>query len=115
MANDDLVRFKHILDAAKEALSFVKDKSKADLTKDRMLVLSLVKEIEIIGEAASKISDKTKTKYFRVPWIDIIGMRNHLIHAYFDVDLDVVWNTVTHDLPFLIDELEKIIPSKSDS
>jgi uncharacterized protein with HEPN domain len=79
-----------------------------------MLALSLVEEIEIIGEAASKISDKTKTKYFRVPWIDIIGMRNHLIHAYFDVDIDVVWNTVTHDLPFLIAKLEKIIPSKTD-
>ena len=75
----------------------------------------MVKEIEVIGEATSKISDKIKTKYFRVLWIDIIGMRNHLIHAYFDVDLDVVWNTVTHDLPFLVTELEKIIPSENDS
>ena len=49
-----------------------------------------------------------KTKYFHIPWLDIIGMRNHLIHAYFDVDIDVVWNTVTHDLPFLIAKLEKI-------
>ncbi|MBM4064640.1 MAG: DUF86 domain-containing protein [Planctomycetes bacterium] len=115
MSNDDLVRIKHMLDAAKEAVFFAKDKSKIDLNKDRMLVLSLVKEIEIIGEAASKISDKLKTKYFHIPWLDIIGMRNHLIHAYFDVDLDLVWKTVTHDLPFLITELEKIIPSKTDA
>lgn len=78
-------------------------------------MLSLVKEIEIIGEVASKISDKIKTKHFRVPWIDIIGMRNHLINAYFDVDLDVVWNTVTHDLPFLVTEIEEIILPKNDS
>ena len=104
-----------MLDAAKEAVLFVKDKSKTDLNKDRMLVLSLVKEIEIIGEAASKISDKLKTKYFLIPWLDIIGMRNHLIHAYFDVDLDLVWKTVTHDLPFLITEIEKSIPSKTDA
>jgi uncharacterized protein with HEPN domain len=114
MSSDDLIRIKHMLDAAKEVVSFVKDKSRTDLDKDHMLVLSLVKEIEIIGEAATKISDNMKTKYFDIPWLDIIGMRNHLIHAYFDVDIDVVWNTVTHDLPFLIAKLEKIIPSKAD-
>ena len=57
MSSDDLIRIKHMLDAAKEVVSFVKDKSRTDLDKDRVLVLSLVKEIEIIGEAATKISD----------------------------------------------------------
>lgn len=109
MLNDDLIRIKHMFDAAKEILSFAKGKSRTDLNKDRMLALALVKEIEIIGEAASKISEKVRAKYPHIPWLDIISMRNHLIHAYFDVDLDVVWNTVTKDLPPLITELEKII------
>lgn len=69
----------------------------------------MVKDIEIIGEATSKISVEVKTKNPDIPWIDIIDMRNHLIHAYFDVDLDIVWDTVTRGLPPLITTLEKII------
>jgi uncharacterized protein with HEPN domain len=98
-----------MLDAAREALSFTKDRSRSDLDNDRMLVLSLVKDIEIIGEAASKVSPEVSTNNPDIPWIDIVDMRNHLIHAYFDVDVDIVWDTVTKDLPSLISTLEKII------
>lgn len=110
MRKDDLVRLLHMLDAAREALSFVSGKSRSDLNKNRMLVLSLVKDIEIIGEAAGKVSPETKDQYAGIPWLDIIDMRNHLIHAYFDVDLDIVWDTATKDLPPLIEEIEKILP-----
>lgn len=109
MQKDDLIRLRHMLDAAKEALSFTMGRSRSYLDTNRMLVLSLVKDIEIIGEAASKISVEVKTKNPDIPWIDIIDMRNHLIHAYFDVDLDIVWDTVRQDLPPLITALEKII------
>ena len=94
MPKDDLVRMRHILDAAKEALSFASGKTRADLNTNRMLVLSLVKEIEIIGEAAGKVSDETRDKYMTVPWLDMIDMRNHLIHVYFEIDLDILWDTV---------------------
>ena len=77
-----------------------------------MVVLSLVKDIEIVGEAASKVSLETRERCGGIPWLDIIDMRNHLIHAYFDVDLNIVWNTITKDLPPLIKELEKIIAAK---
>ena len=77
-----------------------------------MLVLSLVKEIEIIGESANKITDELKSTYDEIPWQDIVSMRNHLIHGYFNIDLDVVWSTVNEDLPFLIRSLGKIIPSE---
>ena len=98
-----------MLDAANEALEFVRGKGRSDLDTDRKLVLSLVKELEIIGEAASKVSAEIRTQYNAIPWQDISGMRNRLIHAYLDIDLDVVWTTVTRDLPLLKAELEKIL------
>ncbi len=113
MPKDDIVRLRHVLDAAKEALSFTIGKSRADLNMDRMLVLSLVKEIEIIGEAAGKISGETRSKYKTIPWIDMIDMRNHLIHIYFEIDLDILWDTVVKDLLPLVEELEKIVPPLS--
>ncbi len=71
-----------------------------------MLVLALVKEIEIIGEAASRISDESRKALPRIPWLQIIAMRNRLIHAYADVDLSIVWATLTSALPELMRELE---------
>ncbi len=98
-----------MLDATNEALEFVQGKQRSDLDTDRKLVLSLVKELEIIGEAAGKVSAEIRTQYGAIPWQDISGMRNRLIHAYFDVDSDVVWSTVTKDLPILQADLEKIL------
>jgi uncharacterized protein with HEPN domain len=109
MRKDDRVRLQHMLDAANEALTFIQGKNRADLDIDRMLVLSLIRELEIIGEAASKISAETRSQNTSIPWQDISGMRNRLIHAYFDVDLDIVWSTVSRDLPTLKAELEKIL------
>jgi uncharacterized protein with HEPN domain len=109
MRKDDRIRLQHILDAANEALSFIKGKVRADLNNDRMLVLALIRELEIIGEAASKVTPETRSQNNAVPWQDIIGMRNRLIHAYFDVDLDTVWNTVARDLPVLKAQFEKIL------
>ncbi len=110
MPKDDIVRMRHILDAAREALSFISGKARVDLNTNRMLVLSLVKEIEIIGEAAGKISEETKNKYKAIPWLDMIDMRNHLIHVYFEIDLDILWDTVVKDIPPLVKELDKIVP-----
>jgi uncharacterized protein with HEPN domain len=100
-----------MLDAAKESEYFVKDKTRDDLDSDRKLVLALVKSIETIGEAASKISDESQKDLSQIPWADIIGMRNRLIHAYFDINLDILWKTLTEDLPTLIADLERILPS----
>ena len=109
MRKDDRIRLQHMLDAANEALGFIQDKTRSDLEKDRKLVLSLVKELEIIGEATGKVSADVRSQNNTIPWQDISGMRNRLIHAYFDVDLDTVWSTVTKDLPFLKSELEKML------
>jgi len=109
MRKDDCIRLQHMLDAANEALDFIQDKTRSDLDKDRKLVLSLVKELEIIGEAAGKVSADVRSQNSTIPWQDISGMRNRLIHAYFDIDLDTVWSTATKDLPFLKSELEKML------
>src|SRR4030043_6500 len=109
MRRDDLIAIRHMLDAAKEVLSFARNKSRGDFDSDRMLVLSIVKSIEIVGEAASKVTQETREMYMELPWANIIGMRNHLIHVYFDIVLDRVWDTITDDLPPLIGSLGKII------
>ncbi|MHC4172476.1 MAG: HepT-like ribonuclease domain-containing protein [Planctomycetota bacterium] len=110
MFEDDSVRIRHILDAAREAIAFAKDRTRADLDIDRKLNLSLVRLLEIIGEAARGISQEFRDSYPALPWKTMIGMRDRLIYAYFDVNLDVVWQTVTEDLPPLIAQLEKIVP-----
>lgn len=109
MPKDDLIRLRHMLDAAKEALSFAKNKNRKNLYDDRMLALSIVKSIEIIGEAASTVSKEFREKHKEIPWASIIAMRNRLIHVYFDIDLDRVWDTITDDIPPLITLLEKAI------
>jgi uncharacterized protein with HEPN domain len=106
----DLIRVRHMLAAAKEAIKFAAGKTRMDLEKDRLHMLAIIKSIEIIGEAASKVTETYKTENSNIPWSDIINMRNRLIHAYFDVNLDIVWQTVKADLPNLIKALEEIIP-----
>lgn len=98
-----------MLDACKEAERFIQDKYRESLDSDRQLVLALVKTIEIIGEAASKVSFKSREEMTGIPWADIIGMRNRLIHAYFDINLDILWQTLEEDIPPLIVELERIV------
>ncbi len=109
MTSEDVIRLRHMLDAVSEALSFVKDKSVHDFVDNRMLTLAVIKDLEIIGEAASKLTADFREKHPEVPWIDIVGMRNRLTHGYFDVDLDLVWVTVIQDLPQLQEQLVKIL------
>lgn len=109
---DDLVRVRHMADAAREAVSFAQGRTRQDLDIDRMLVLALVQCIAIIGEAASRITAAFQQRHPQVSWTDIIGMRNRLIHAYFDVNLNILWNTVQDDLPPLMTQLEAILAAE---
>jgi len=109
MFEDDSVRIKHVLDAAREAIEFVKDRSRQDLDNDRKLNLALVRLLEIIGEAARGISQEFRRQHPNLPWKSIIGMRDRLIHGYFDVNLDVVWQTATEDLPGLVARMEDLV------
>jgi len=104
-----------MLDAAKEAASFIENKTRDDLNTNRQIVLALVKCIEIVGEAAANISKQYQKDLDKIPWANITGMRNRLIHAYFDINLDILWKTVVEDLPPLIAELENIIPHEDNA
>jgi uncharacterized protein with HEPN domain len=99
-----------MLVTAREAMSFAQGRTRADLGSDRMLVLSLVKAIEIVGEAVYQITETTRDALPAIPWADIIGMRHRLVHAYFDINLDVLWQTVQDDLPVLIAQIEPLLP-----
>ena len=97
-------------DHAREAVAMIKGKERLDLDRDRMLELSLVRLVEIIGEAAARVRPESREKYPSIPWLQIVGIRNRLVHGYDAVDLDILWNTIIDDLPPLIAELEKILP-----
>jgi len=105
MRKDDTIRLRHILDAAQEAIEFAHGHTRADLDGDRKLVLALVKDIEILGEAAYQVSPIAREQRSGIPWNDIIGMRHLLVHAHFDINLDILWRTVQDDLPPLLQEL----------
>ena len=109
MSKSDFVKVRHMLDATGEALSFVSGKTREDLNVDRMLILSCIRLLEIIGEAASQVSAEFRARYPDLPWNQMIGMRHRLIHSYFDVNLDVLWETLTDSLPALVPALEKIL------
>ena len=109
MFKDDLVRLRHMLDAANEALDFTRDKTRDDLDNERMLLLSVTKLIEIIGEAANKVTDQVQAEHPEIDWTSIVGMRHKLSHGYFEIDNDIVWATITEDLPPLIEALEGIL------
>ena len=112
MDKADWVRVRHMLDAAREAIQFASGRGEGDLAHDRLLLLGLVKEIEIIGEAANQISRHEQIQAAEIPWARIVGMRNRLIHAYADVNIELVWKTVATDLPVLVAQLEALLADK---
>jgi len=111
---DDNTRLRHILEAASKAVRFTRAKKRSDLDTDETLGLALVRLMEIIGEAASGVSEGLKTKYPEIAWRQMSGMRNRLIHGYFEVDLDIVWQTVKKELPPLIRQMKKVMDKESN-
>jgi uncharacterized protein with HEPN domain len=109
MVKDDAIRLRHMLEFAQEAIQGAEGHRRSDLDEDRVWMLGLVKCIEVAGEAAAHVSEATRNKLPQIPWARIVGMRHRLVHVYFEVDLDLVWDTITLDLPPLIEELEKIL------
>lgn len=106
------VSLHHMLDYAREAYSLAQNRSRADLEADRLLNLALMHLLEIVGEAASRVPSEDRVRYQEIPWPQIIGMRNRLIHGYDLVDFDVLWQTIMEDLPPLMAALEEILSSR---
>jgi len=105
----DKLYFQHIVQAVEKIREYTKNLTVEEF-KDTMLIQDgTIRELEIIGEAARMISKNTKKLYSDIPWYEIAGMRNRLIHEYFGVDLDAVWKTVTQDLDSLVEKLSKSV------
>jgi uncharacterized protein with HEPN domain len=105
----DQIRLRHLADALDYAMNFVRGRNRRDLDGDVMLLFALVRAIEIAGEAASKVSEETRAAFPDLPWPELIGMRNRLVHAYFDINRDILWTTVTEAVPPLAARLKTIL------
>lgn len=107
---DDAAYLLDILIAARDARDFVSGLTWKQFEASRLHQNAIIKTIEIIGEAAARVSNETKATHKKIPWAEIIGMRHRLVHGYFEVDLRKVWGTVQHDLPSLIALIEPLVP-----
>ena len=105
MQPEDRIRLRHLTDAAAKAIAYSTDKHRADLDDDELLRLALTKLVEIVGEAAKHVSPDLRAAHPGVPWAAAARMRDRLVHHYFDINLDVLWQTLTEDLPQLLDAL----------
>lgn len=94
-----------MLEAGDRAVGFAAGRSRTDLDSDEMLRFALVKLVEIVGEAAKQVSDETRVRYPAAAWAEAARMRDRLVHHYFDINLDILWSTVTEDLPALLEAL----------
>lgn len=106
---NELIFIKHIEDSIKDLESFVKEMSKKDFLKNKIIQSAVIRQIEVIGEATKNISDNFKKKYPKIEWKIISGMRDKLIHHYFGVDLEQVWLVVKKDIPVLKKEINFIL------
>jgi uncharacterized protein with HEPN domain len=106
---DDITRVRHMLEAAEEACEFIGQTTFEEFRKNRQIAHAVMRTLEIIGEAASQISPEFQNKHPEIAWRTIIGMRNRLVHAYFDINFTVVWETVRDDLPPFITQLKTIL------
>jgi len=108
---DPQVALRQILIHAREAVALIQGKMRPDLDQDRLLNLALTRLVEIIGEAANRVPDEIQSQYPDLPWLQMIGARNRLIHGYDSVDFDILWAIVANDLPGLIRQLQIILAS----
>jgi uncharacterized protein with HEPN domain len=112
MTKDDLVYAEHMLDTARNAVAKAQRVDRATFDQDENLRLALAHLIQIIGEAASRVSDNFRNAHPEIPWRAIIGKRQKIVHDYIHVDYDIVWGVVTADLPSLIQQLEGVVPNE---
>lgn len=105
----DHERLTHMLAAAEDALRFTTGYTFEEFVDNREKIYAVIRAVEIIGEAAANISPEFRAAHHEIPWRDIVSMRNHLIHAYFDIDIPLTWTTVHNDIPPLVQILKRLL------
>jgi len=111
---DDQTRAGHIVDAGERILRWTAGKSRADFDADDQLQSAVIYQLQIIGEAASHLSEDFRRAHADIPWRRITGMRHILVHGYMDVDLDIVWDVLTDRLRPLMDTLRPLVPPETE-
>jgi len=109
MLPEDRIRITHMRDACESIGRFIEDKTSVDLADDQMLQFALVRAIEIIGEAAGRVSEDVQKAAPEIPWREAVGIRNRLVHAYFNVDLVILWQTAAESVPELQVQLDNLL------
>ena len=112
MPKDDQVYIGHMLDMARKAIILVQGKERTDYDRDEVLRLALAHLLQVIGEAARRVSPEYCNAHPEIPWRAIVGMRHKVVHDYMSVDDDILWDTVTRELAPLVGEMEKLIPAE---
>jgi uncharacterized protein with HEPN domain len=102
-----------MLVAARKAITFAADLTHAQFEQSDLHQNAIFKVLEIVGEAASRISDSAQTAHPEIPWQEIVGLRNRVVHVYFEIDLSLVWQIVREDVPALIAQLERLVPPEA--
>lgn len=113
MSKDDWIYVGHMLEMSRKAINAAQNKTREEYDRDDVLVMALAHFIQVVGEAAGKVSNEFQEKNSQIPWHQIIGMRHRIVHDYMNVDEDVLWEVVNHDLPTLIQDLGKLVPPES--
>ena len=109
MKQDDRIRLTHMVDALGHAIRFTEGRTRADLDHDPMLTFALLYAIQTVGEAAKAISQDARDQHSQIPWPVIIGMWHRLVHAYADIDHDILWTTATDAVPKLLAQVKSIL------
>lgn len=103
-----------MLSSARDVAEFASGLTFTQFEQDRLRWSAILKAMEIIGEAASRLSDETKEAHPEIEWQKIVGMRHHLVHGYSDIDNELVWKAIQEDIPFLISRLESLVPPETE-
>jgi len=111
-SREDSVYVGHMLDMTRRAVQAIESKSRSQYDADDILRLGLTHLVQVIGEAARKVSDEFRGQHPEIPWRKIVGMQHRIVHDYMRVDEDILWQVVTDDLPSLLLQLENMLPDE---
>lgn len=111
MKPDDRIRLTHMAEALDHATRFIEGRGRADLDSDPMLTFALLYALQTVGEAANNVRQDTRDELPQIPWPVIIGMRHRLVHAYADIDHDILWTTATEAAPKLLAQVNSALAS----
>ena len=111
LPDSDSIRIRHMVEAVRQTIEYAAGRNAEDIEGDPPVRALFIRNLEILGEAASRVTPELREAHPEIPWRDMVDLRNRLIHAYFDIDMDIIWATVQRALPSLLAKLEALLKS----